>query len=241
MENKPLDILAIGVHPDDVELSCSGTLLREIAAGKRCGVLHLTHGEMGTRGTAALRLKESDAASKLMGLHVHEQLDMKDCGIVNDAPSRTAIIRILRKYRPRIVLGNTLSDRHPDHGHAGNLISESCFYSGLEKLETSYEGKTQKAFRPQLVLHYAQDHLLMPDLITDISPYMKQKLEVIMCYASQFYSPGSSEPETSISRKDFLLQVEGRARTYGRQIGVEFGEAYTCIRPLGVTDISAVF
>lgn len=236
MGSESLDILAVGVHPDDVELSCSGTLMQAIDQGKRCGVMHLTRGEMGTRGTADLRMKESKAAAEKMGVHALIQLDLKDCRIHNDEESRMKIIEVIRTYKPGIVLCNAVNDRHPDHGHAAALVADACFYSGLEKIKTRLA-----PHRPQQIFHYAQDRLILADLVIDITPYMKKKLEVIQCYASQFYDPNSQEPETSISRKDFLAQVEGKCRAYGREIGVEFGEAYSAARPIGVRDLSHLY
>ncbi len=230
MTANKLDILAIGIHPDDVELGCGGTLLREIANGKKCGVLHLTKGEMGTRGTAEIRMKESLTAGKMMGVQVVEQLDLKDCLFENNEGSRKEIIQVIRKYRPRVVLCNTLSDRHPDHGRAGRLISDACYYSGLSKLKTD-----QDPYRPIAVYHYAQDRVLVPDLVVDITPYFQKKMEVIKCYSSQFFDPSSKEPATPISGKDFMAQIESKARVYGREIGVEYGEAFTTERALGIT------
>ena len=237
MQNK-LDILAVGIHPDDVELGCSGTLMRELSLGKKCGILHLSKGEMGTRGTAELRIKESRAAAKLMGVTILEQLDLSDCNFTNDADSRLKIIRVIRQYQPQIVLCGALSDRHPDHGRSGKMVAESCFYSGLAKIITEWEGKNQMAFRPKAVYHYAQDRVVVPHFVVDISAYMQKKLEVIQCYSSQFYNAASKETETPISGKDFLQLVEGKAKVYGREIGVEFGEAFVSERPLGVNTLS---
>lgn len=236
MASDKLDILAVGVHPDDIELSCSGTLLSALSLGKRCGVLHLTRGEMGTRGTPELRLKESKAAAEMMGVHARIQLDLRDCFIVNDEGSRLNIIEVIRTYRPDVVLCNAVNDRHPDHGNAARLVADACFYAGLEKIKTKLP-----PHRPRQVYHYSQDRLLIADLVVDITLYMHKKLEVIQCYSSQFFNPGSEEPETSISRKDFIAQLEGKARAYGREIGVEFGEAFSTSRPIGVRDLTQLF
>jgi len=232
-----IDLLAVGVHPDDVELSCSGTFLKHVAQGRRCGILDLTKGELGTRGNASLRLQEAAAAAKILGADFRDNLGLADGFFRNDQESLLRLIEKIRHYRPRIVLANAVRDRHPDHGRAAKLISEACFYSGLRRIETEYEGKLQEAWRPAAVYHYIQDRLLEPNFIVDVSPYVEKKMEAIRAFASQFYDPSSSEPVTPISTPEFLEQVKARMATYGRQIGVAYGEGFTAARAPGVNDL----
>jgi N-acetylglucosamine malate deacetylase 1 len=232
-----LDLLAIGVHPDDVELSASGTLLRHIAQGKKVGLLDLTRGELGTRGNAQLRTLEALAAAKKMGAIVREQLDLADGFFQHTEANLLKIIPIIRKYRPQIVLANALQDRHPDHGRAAKLVTDACFLSGLVKIETQYEGKIQAPWRPKNIYHYIQDRALPADFVIDISEYMDQKLELIFTFKSQFYDPNSSEPMTPIASKDFVEYVRGRDATYGRLIGVAYAEGYNVARAPGVNDL----
>jgi bacillithiol biosynthesis deacetylase BshB1 len=233
-----LDILAIGVHPDDIELSCAGTILKEIAAGKKVGVLDLTHGELGTRGSGELRLKEAAASAKILGLSCRENIGMKDGFFKNDEDHQKAIARILRKYQPDIILANATDDRHPDHGRASKLILDSCFYSGLRRIETEMDGVSQVAWRPKVVYHYIQDYFLKPDFVVDVTPYVKTKFESIKAFGSQFYNPESKEPESPISVANFDDFLNGRMAQMGRYIGVEFGEGYTVARPIGVNTLS---
>jgi bacillithiol biosynthesis deacetylase BshB1 len=232
-----LDILAIGVHPDDIELSCAGTILKEIAAGKKVGVLDLTHGELGTRGTGELRLKEAAASAEILGLSCRENLGMKDGFFKNDEEHQKAIARILRKYQPDIILANATEDRHPDHGRAAKLIHDACFYSGLRRIETEMKGETQSAWRPKVVYHYIQDYFLKPDFVVDVTPYVKTKFEAIKAFGSQFYDPDSKEPESPISVANFDEFLNGRMAQMGRYIGADFGEGYTVARPLGVNNL----
>jgi bacillithiol biosynthesis deacetylase BshB1 len=233
-----LDILAIGVHPDDVELSCSGTLLKHIEQGYKVGILDLTQGQLGTRGTPELRLKEAQNSAKLLGIAVRENLGMEDGYFVNDFSHQKRIIEVIRKYRPEIVLANAVTDRHPDHGRAAKLIADACFYSGLRKIETQSAGKNQDAWRPKAVYHYIQDYYIQPDFIIDITPYFEKKKEAILAFSSQFYNPANkNEPETPISSKDFLDFVEARARNFGRIINATYGEGFTASRPMGVNSL----
>lgn len=232
-----LSILAIGVHPDDVELSCAGTLLKHLAAGKSCGILDLTRGELGTRGSGDLRLKEAAAAAQIMGISVRENLGMADGFFVNDEQHQRAIIRILRKYQPDIVLCNAVSDRHPDHGRAAELVSQACFYSGLRKVSTELDGQEQAAWRPKAVYHYIQDRSLQPDLVVDVTPFVEKKMEAIRAYASQFYNPDSKEPESPISVKNFFDVVLGKMALYGRDAGYDFAEGFTVERVPGVQNL----
>jgi bacillithiol biosynthesis deacetylase BshB1 len=232
-----LDILAIGVHPDDVELSAAGTVLSHIAQGKKVGLLDLTRGELGTRGNAQLRTLEAFASAQKMGALVREQLDLGDGFFQHSQPNLLKIIEIIRKYQPEIILTNALDDRHPDHGRAAKLVSDACFLSGLIKIETQMKGKSQPAWRPKNVYHYIQDRYRQPDFVVDISEYMEKKLELIFCFKSQFYDPNSTEPMTPIASKDFVEYVKGRDSTYGRLMGVAYAEGYNVARPPGVQDL----
>jgi N-acetylglucosamine malate deacetylase 1 len=245
-DNIKLDILAVGVHPDDVELSCSGTLLRQISLGNSVGLLDLTLGELGTRGNATIRTQEAMAAAEMMGAVVREQLDLEDGFFVQNRDNLLKIIRILRKYRPEIVLANALEDRHPDHGRAAKLTAEACFLSGLIKIETydtdntsrdNQEGVLQEAWRPKVVYHYIQDRSLKPDFAIDISDFVDKKFELIMAYKSQFFNADSSEPMTPISSPAFLDSIRGKDAVYGRYMGVAYAEGYNVARTIGVKDL----
>jgi len=230
-----LDILAIGVHPDDVELSCSGTLLRHIAQGKKVGLLDLTRGELGTRGSAEIRDREAANSAKLMGVLVRDNLAMADGFFQNDKAHQLQIIKILRKYQPEIVLANALNDRHPDHGRAAKLTHDACFLSGLVKIPTyDDDGQLQDRWRPKAVYHYIQDYDLKPDIVIDITPFMEKKLELIQAFESQFYNPKSKEPESPISSKAFLESVIAKNRGFGRPSGTEFAEGFNVARPVVV-------
>ncbi|MCB0409893.1 MAG: bacillithiol biosynthesis deacetylase BshB1, partial [Flavobacteriales bacterium] len=194
-----VDILAIGVHPDDVELSCSGTILKHIAQGKKVGILDLTIGELGSRGSGELRLVEASNSAKLLGVEFRENIGLADGFFENDKESQLAIIKMIRKYQPEVVLANAVRDRHPDHGRASKLISDACFYSGLLKIETELEGKQQTHWRPKAVYHYIQDRLIKPDFVVDVSEFVDKKIASIQCFSSQFYNPESKEPATPIS------------------------------------------
>lgn len=230
-----LDILAFGAHPDDVEISCSGTLLKHMALGLKAGVVDLTRGELGTRGSGELRLKEAADAAKVLGLSARENLGLRDGFFDVDEESKSAVIRAIRHYRPDIVLANATSDRHPDHGRGGRLVAEACFLSGLPKVTTVRDGEPQQAWRPRLVLHYIQDFYLAPDVVVDITPHFAQKLESLRAYASQFFDPDSNEPATPISGEDFFDFLRGRAMEMGRPIGARYAEGFTAARHLGVS------
>ncbi len=232
-----LDILAIGVHPDDVELSASGTILKHIALGKKVGILDLTRGELGTRGNAELRTKEAMAAAQILGISVREQLQMADGFFENNETHLKQIIHIIRKYQPDIVLCNAINDRHPDHGRAAKLSADACFYSGLIKIETHDNGLMQQAWRPKAVYHYIQDYYIEPDFVVDISAHINKKLESIMAYSSQFYNPNSTEPETPISGKHFIENVKAKATILGRIIGTDYAEGFTTTRYMGVENL----
>lgn len=232
--SKDLDILAFAAHPDDVELSCSGTLMKHISEGKRVGVIDLTEGELGSRGSVSLRYEEAQNASKIMGLTVRENLKMRDGFFEINEENKLKIVTAIRTYRPKIVLANAIEDRHPDHGRAAQLVSEACFLAGLRKVETIVGGQLQEAYRPQVVYHYIQDRYIKPDFVVDITPYIERKMEAIQAYKSQFYDPNSTEPQTPISGADFLDFLKARGKELGRPIGVQYAEGFTAERLVGV-------
>jgi N-acetylglucosamine malate deacetylase 1 len=232
-----LDILAIGVHPDDIELSASGTILKHIAIGKAVGLLDLTRGELGTRGCATLRTQEANHAAKILGVAIREQLTMKDGFFENNEEHQKQIIQIIRKYQPEIILCNAISDRHPDHGRAAKLTSEACFYSGLVKIETMDHTIIQKPWRPKAVYHYIQDNLIEPDFVVDITSFMNKKMESIMAYSSQFYDPNSKEPATPISSANFIEYVKAKSSLFGRSINCDYAEGFKVDRYIGVENL----
>lgn len=232
-----LDILAIGVHPDDVELSCSGTILKHIAQGKKVGMLDLTRGELGTRGNAELRTQEAMASAKILGVSVREQLHLADGFFEHNEYSQREIIKQIRKYQPEIVLCNAISDRHPDHGRSAKLAADACFYSGLAKIETELDKQEQFPWRPKAVFHYIQDNYMVPDFVIDITPYMDKKMESIMAFSSQFFDPASSEPETPISGKTFVEYIKAKHALMGRSIQVPYAEGFTTGRIMGVESL----
>jgi bacillithiol biosynthesis deacetylase BshB1 len=228
-----LDILVFAAHPDDAELSCSGTILRHIQLGHKVGIIDLTRGELGTRGSADLRDKEAAKSAEILGIHIRENLQLEDGFFRKDKETLLKVIAKIRKYQPDIVLCNAEDDRHVDHGRGGDLLEEACFLSGLRKIETSENNELQNAWRPKSVYHYIQDRLMEPDLIFDITPFFDKKMESIMAFSSQFYDPNSNEPSTPISGKDFIKHVEGRALHFGRIIGTQYGEGFTVKRTIG--------
>jgi len=232
-----IDILAIGIHPDDVELGCSGTLVKHISMGKSAGILDLTLGELGTRGSAELRTKEAKAAAKILGVAFRTQLQFKDGFFENNEEHQRQIITYLRKHRPNFVLCNAISDRHPDHGRGAKLVADACFYSGLVKIETTLNGEKQEAWRPKAVYHYIQDHYIHPDFVIDITDHLNKKHQAIMAFSSQFYDQNSNEPETPISSKDFLESLDSKMSIWGRAIGVRYAEGFTVDRYLGVNSL----
>jgi bacillithiol biosynthesis deacetylase BshB1 len=235
---KNLDILAFGAHPDDVELGCGGTLAKEIAAGKSVGIIDLTRGELGTRGSADIRDKEAQQAAAILGVRVRENLGFRDGFFKNDEAHQLEVIRVLRKYRPKMVLCNARSDRHVDHGRAAALVHEACFLSGLRKIETYDGNNIQEAWRPSQVYHYMQWNNDAVDVAVDISGYIEHKLKAVEAYASQFYDPNSDEPETPISSKNFLDSIRHRAADLGRVVGVTYAEGFTTQRQLAVASLS---
>ncbi len=233
-----VDILAIGVHPDDVELGCSGTLLKHIDMGRSVGIVDLTQGELGTRGNAEIRLREANDSAKLMGAVARENLGMADGFFQHSKENILKISRMIRKYKPKIVLANAIMDRHPDHGRASKLISDACFYSGLVRISQSNDdGSDLAPWRPNVVYHYIQDRNLKPDFVIDVTDYMDKKIECILTFKSQFYDPSSTETETPISGKDFIEFNKAKNRAYGREIGADYGEGFTIERNIGVNNL----
>jgi N-acetylglucosamine malate deacetylase 1 len=232
-----LDILAIGAHPDDVELSCAGTLAKEISRGKKVGILDLTRGELGTRGTAEIRDKEAADAAEILGVSVRKNLEFSDGFFVNNVAHQLEIIKMIRKYQPEVVLCNAIEDRHIDHGKGAQLVADSCFLSGLRKIETIYKGNSQQAWRPKHVYHYIQWKNIEPDVIVDVTGFMDQKIASVKAYRSQFFDENSKEPSTPISSSNFLESITYRARDLGRVTGVEYGEGYTVTRHLAVDSL----
>ena len=233
-----LDILAFGAHPDDVELSCGGTIAKEVFAGKKVGIVDLTRGELGTRGSADLRDKEAKQASSILGVTIRENLGFSDGFFKNDEANQLEVIKILRKYRPNVVLCNAQTDRHIDHGRAASLVHDACFLSGLRKIETFIDNRPQKLWRPSQVYHYIQWNNNPCDFVVDISDFIDKKMAAILSYGSQFYDEKSKEPETPISSQQFLDSIQNRAADLGRIIGVGYAEGFTTQRQLAVAHIS---
>ena len=233
-----LDILAFGAHPDDVELGCSGTIAKEISLGKKVGIIDLTRGELGTRGSVAIRNEEARKAGEILGIDVRENLDMRDGFFVNDEKHQLAIIKMIRKYRPEIVICNAIEDRHIDHGKGSKLVSDSCFLSGLRKIETTVDGTSQEPWRPKTVYHYIQWKNIEPNFVVDISAFIEIKTASILAYSSQFYDPNSNEPETPIATKNFLESIHYRSQDFGRLVGVAYAEGFTVERYLAVNSLS---
>ena len=232
-----IDILAFGAHPDDVELGCSGTILRQISLGYKVGVIDLTRGELGTRGTASIRDSESQLSAKKMNITFRDNLIFSDGFFENNKQNKLQIIKKIRYYRPNIVLCNAPEDRHPDHGRAASLVYDACFLAGLEKIHTEFQNISQSPFRPRVIYNYIQYNDTKPDFIVDISPFMKKKMEIIKCYASQFYNPESKESETLISKKSFLELISNRSQDLGRFISSDYAEGFLVSRYPGVNDL----
>ncbi|MBL31263.1 MAG: bacillithiol biosynthesis deacetylase BshB1 [Flavobacteriales bacterium] len=232
-----IDILAFGAHPDDVELGCGGTILRHISLGFKVGLIDLTRGELGTRGSANIRDKEAKVAAEKMGVSFRENLLLSDGFFENNKQNQLEVIKRIRHYRPRIILCNSPNDRHPDHGRASQLVSEACFLSGLIKIVTEFKNHKQDPFRPYVLYNYIQYDDIKPDFLVDISPFMKKKMEIIKSYSSQFYNPESQELETLISTKSFLELVSSRSKDLGRFISTEYAEGFLNNRYLGVNNL----
>lgn len=240
MKDIKLDILAFGAHPDDVELGCGGTIAKEIHNGKKVGIIDLTRGELGTRGDVQTRDSESNAASKILGVETRENLNFRDGFFINDEFHQLEIIKILRKYRPEIVLCNAQDDRHIDHPKGANLVSNACFLSGLRKVVTKLNGLSQTEWRPKNVYHYIQWKNSSPDFLVDISGHIETKTNAIKSYSSQFFDPNSNEPETLISSKNFINNVINRSADLGRLINVDHAEGFTSNKSIGINDLQSL-
>lgn len=232
-----LDILAFGAHPDDVELGCGATIAKEISLGKKVGIVDLTRGELGTRGSAVIRDAEAAEAAKILGVTVRENLRFRDGFFINDEKHQLEIIKMIRKYKPEIVLCNAIEDRHIDHGKGSKLVSDACFLSGLRRIETELNGDTQEAWRPKVVYHYIQWQNIEPDFVVDVSDFMEIKEKAVMAYSSQFYDPNSKEPVSPIATKNFTDSINYRARDLGRLVFVDYAEGFTTERYLAVNTL----
>lgn len=232
-----LDILAFAAHPDDVELAASATLMRHIELGYKVGIIDLTQGELGSRGTIETRYEEAKVSSEIMGIHARMNLKMADGFFEINESNKRLIIEQIRRFRPKMVLANAIRDRHPDHGRASQLVSEAAFYAGLVKIETSWEGSQQQAHRPNAVYHYIQDYSIKPDFVVDATPYFDRKMKAIQAFKTQFFNPESTEPDTPISGETFMEFIKSRARDLGRPAGFEYAEGFTVERNIGVSDL----
>lgn len=233
-----LDILAFGAHPDDVELGCGATIAKEIAAGKKVGIVDLTRGELGTRGSAEIRDEEAAKAAQILGVAVRENLRFRDGFFVNDEQHQLAIIEMIRKYQPDIVLCNAIDDRHIDHGKGSKLVSDACFLSGLRRIETKVDGQSQEQWRPKQVYHYIQWKNIEPDFVVDVSDFIDKKIEAVMAYSSQFYDPKSNEPVSPIATQNFTESISYRAKDLGRLVFVDYAEGFTVERYVAVDNLS---
>jgi len=232
-----IDILAFGAHPDDVEISCGGTLLRYANEGKQIAIVDLTQGELGTRGSGALRMEECKAASQILGLVDRVNLGMADGFFEENEDHLHQIIREIRHFRPKLIFANSIRDRHPDHGRAAALVARAAFLSGLPKIKTERNGISQEAYRAPMLLHYIQDMYIEPDVVLDVSAYAEEKIKLVQCFSSQFFDPNSTEPETPISNAHFFEFMKGRMLQFGRPIGAKYAEGFTVNRTLGVSDL----
>ncbi len=234
-----LDILAFGSHPDDIELGSGATIAKEISLGKKVGVVDLTRGELGTRGSAEIRDREAKVAANILGVNVRENLEFADGFFVNNKKHQLEVIKMIRKYQPEIVLCNSIDDRHIDHGKGSKLVSDACFLSGLVKIDTKFDGEDeyQNPWRPKHVYHYIQWKNIIPDFVVDVTGFMDKKIESIKAYKSQFYDSNSKEPETPITSKNFFDSLDYRARDFGRLIGVEHAEGFTTERLVAVNKL----
>ncbi|RFC54681.1 bacillithiol biosynthesis deacetylase BshB1 [Brumimicrobium aurantiacum] len=240
MSKYKVDILAIGAHPDDVELAAGGTIIKSVQQGKKVAIVDLTQGELGSRGTIDTRYAEADKAAKIMGVAYRENLKLADGFFEINESSLLKLVAAIRKYQPEIVLANAPTDRHPDHGRGSDFISRACFLAGLLKIETTSEGEGQQHWRPKKVYHYIQDRYLKPDFIVDVSAYKTEKFDAILAYETQFFQENMKGPKTPISGQDFLDALEARLVQFGRDIGVKYGEGFIVERPVGISDISSL-
>ncbi len=234
-----LDILVLPVHPDDAELGCAGTILKHIKLGHKVGIVDLTRGELGTRGSAEIRDKEAAKAAEILGLAVRENLAIPDGFFTNTQECQLKVIAAIRKFQPEIVITNAYHDRHPDHGRANELVEASAFLSGLRRVETFEGGQAQEPWRPTQVLHFIQDRYIKPDIIVDVTEFWDKKIESVYAYSSQFHSPdyNEDEPQTYISSPDFIEQINGRGREFGKSINTKYGEGFTSRKILGVDNL----
>lgn len=235
--NSKVDILAFAAHPDDIELSAAGTLMKHIAQGKTVAIVDLTQGEMGSRGTIQTRYEEAAVASEIMGVKFRENLQLADGFFEINETNKRKIVEQIRRFQPSIVLANAMHDRHPDHGRAGQLVSEACFLSGLIKVETEWNGEKQTKHRPKAVYHYIQDYYIDPDFVVDVTEFYDRKVEAIKAYKTQFFDPDSKEPQTPISGEGFFEFINSRMLQFGRPIGVKYAEGFTVERFIGVDDL----
>ncbi|MEM7551267.1 MAG: bacillithiol biosynthesis deacetylase BshB1 [Bacteroidota bacterium] len=235
-----LDILVFAAHPDDAELSCGGTIATYVKRGKSVGVIDLTRGEMGTRGTQEIRDEESKNASQILQLSVRDNLSLRDSFFEKDEVSLIKVIEKIRQYRPDIVLANAIKDRHPDHARAAEVLQRAFFISGLKKVNTTLNNEAQEPWRPRVMYHYIQSEFIKPDFVADVSEGWEMKMEAVKAYKSQFYDPNSDEPETYISSPEFMKMIEARGKELGHSIGVRYGEGFTINRYLGVSDVFAL-
>lgn len=233
-----LDILAFGIHPDDVELSCSGTLLKHKALGNKIGVCDLTQGEMGSRGSAEIRIQEASLAAEILGLDMRENLGMEDVWALDNQENCLKIIQIIRKYQPQIVFANAIDDRHPDHKKGAEMVKKACFLAGLSKIETEYKGEIQVPFRPQSIYHYIQYKFLSADFIVDTTEFFETKMKSILAYSTQFYTKDSDQPTTLISEEKFLEYIRAKDSVWGNNIGVRYGEGFMIDRIIGIDDLT---
>lgn len=232
-----VDILAFGAHPDDVELSASGTILKSIQQGKKVAIVDLTQGELGSRGSIETRYAEAADAATILGIEARVNLKMEDGFFQHSPENLRKIVEQIRYFKPRIVLANAIQDRHPDHPKGSKLVSEACFLAGLRKIETTFNGEPQETYRPEVVYHYIQDRYSKPDFVVDVTEFIEQKFDSIRAYKTQFFDPNSTEPQTPISGKEFFEFLRGRMSEFGRQIGVQYAEGFTVERLIGVEDL----
>lgn len=235
-----IDILAFGAHPDDVELGCGATLAKAVAQGKKVGIIDLTKGEMGTRGTDVIRSQEAEQAASILGVHFRENIGFRDAFILNDESHQLKVIQVIRTYQPDVVLCNAKMDRHIDHGRASELISNACFLSGLKKIKTNNNNITQSVWRPKHVFHYIQWEEIHPDFVVDVSDYLNIKIKAVKAFKSQLYDEDSNDAMTPISSKNFLDSVEYRAKNLGRLSFIAAAEGFTVERPILVENFDAL-
>ena len=236
-----LDILVLAAHPDDAELGCGGTIAKHVALGHKVGIVDLTRGELGTRGTVQSREQEAADSGKILGISARENLGLQDGFFRNHQEEQLAVVKAIRKYQPEIILANAIFDRHPDHAKASDLAFDAAFLAGLSKVETSVDGKLQMAWRPKVMYHYIQSLYIKPEFVVDVSDFWEKKMDAIRAFKTQFFDPKSSEPNTYISNPSFLKMVESRAQEMGHAIGVKYGEGFTVRRFIGVKSLFDIF